>query len=107
MADFFNNRTSGYSDEYGFSLEAGADILEMFFVKADMKNLISTQNGDLISPEQLYSTFLNNTEYFAYGIEAGWKFLPPLGLSIGGDFAAGGENILAGPTIFGSIYANF
>lgn len=100
----FRNRNQSLSDDFRWYINGGISLLKVLAVKAEVSGLYSMQNGTKINPDELYGTFLNNTEYLAYGAELSWGLLPKLGLSVGVDLAAGGKNILAAPALYGSLY---
>ena len=101
----FNNRTEDFSDEGGFRLEGGVDFLRIFFAKVEFTSVFSLDNGDKVHPSNLYSLYLNNTQYNAFGGSVGVYLLPGrLGISLGADGAFSGTNILATPSYYGSVF---
>ena len=100
----FNNRNEGFADEFKWYVSGGVSLL-VFSVHAHVSGINALGNATRSgNPDQLYSTFLNNKSYLAYGGSIDWNILPILGVSIGTDLAAGGENILAGPSIYGAAF---
>ena len=99
-----NNRESEFSDEFAWYAGGGVSLL-LFSVEAQVRSLQAFDNASIsTNPALLYSAFLNNKEYLAYGGALNWHILPILGLSLGADFAAGGRNILATPSIYAAFY---
>ena len=100
----FNNRNEGFSDELKWYLSGGLSLF-VFSVQAHVSGLSALDNATFSgNPDLLYSTFLNNRSYLAYGGSINWHLLPILGISVGTDFAAGGQNILAAPAIYGAAF---
>lgn len=99
----FNNRTKDFSDEFHFTIEAGASIKESLFVALKFGVLQSFNNGDAVSSQT--GIFSNNLEYVSIGPEVSYLLNEKFGLSASVFSALSGQNILAKPAFnLGVVY---
>lgn len=94
----FNNRTEGFSDEFHWGLELGAQILsEKLWVITRINSVESLKNGTAAAFINSSSIFANNTEFISPSIELAYNVNKKWGFSASAGGAIRGEIIAAAP----------
>lgn len=95
----YNNRTSGFSDELRYGVEAGIATLDskLWFI-GRLNRVDSRKNGTLGNNSTGTSIFSNNAEYTSLGGEVSYKINEQFGFSAGITGAIDGRIILAAPS---------
>lgn len=103
----FNNRTSGFSDELRYGVEAGISTLNSkLWLIGRLNRVDSRKNGTLGNNSTGTSIFSNNAEYTSLGAEVSYKINDKVGLSAGIAGAIDGRIILAAPSYSVGIFVN-
>lgn len=102
----FNNRTKGFSDEFRWGAELGAQFKGKYFIIAKVDAVQSFENGD-VNPSQTGTLFSNNMEYISPSIELAAQNETGWGISISAAGAFAGQNVLAAPNFIAGIYRKF
>ncbi len=92
----YNNRTSGFSDEFRYSAELGYGGFKNFNLALKIYGVTSLQNGD-DGGGAGNGVFGNNVEYLSFGPEISYNLSDKLGVVSSAAFASFGTNILASP----------
>ncbi len=94
----FNNRTEGFSDEFRYQLEVGANLLNnKLWVIGRLNGSESFMNGDNASNTTNTSIFANNAEFVSPGLELSYYLTDRLGISVSAAGAVSGQLIAAAP----------
>ncbi|MEM8486329.1 MAG: transporter [Bacteroidota bacterium] len=93
----FNNRSSGFSDEFRFAAEAGYTVASKLTFSLKLRGVEPLRNGDDAVTGGTGGLYANNQRYLAYGGELSYKFTQKLGLSFSVEGATRGQNILSAP----------
>ena len=100
----YNNRTRGFFDEIGGYVHGGIHFFQHFLLEVSVDGLYPLQinkgHEPVYSNDSRYNTFLNDTQYLAYGANLDWNFFPKWSVSIGIDGASLSRNILAAHASF-------
>lgn len=102
----FNNRNSGFSDEFRYGIEGGYSFDKNISVILKFKGLQPLKNGD---PNKIggFGVLLNNQRYIAYGAEIIYKLTKNIGISAFYESGTAGRNIVSTPVYtFGVFFAN-
>lgn len=103
----FNNRSSGFSDEFRFSAEAGYTIGKKLTAIARLRGLEPLRNGDDSITGGTGGLYANNQRYIAYGAELAYMLTPKLGASFSVEGATRGQNILSAPAYQTGLFLDF
>ena len=95
----FNNRTSGFSDEFRYGFEAGLNIFNNKLTAiARFIGVKSFKNGLPSGESNNTSIFANNAEYLSFSPEIAWNIKDNWGLAAGVGTALSGKIIYANPS---------
>lgn len=104
----YNNRTSGFSDEFRFGLEGGANLFkERVVATLRLYGAESLKNGNL---EELISSttiFANNSEHLTFAPEIAYRIKDNWGVTAGFAKALSGELIFVDPAYSFGVFAQF
>lgn len=103
----FNNRTSGFSDEIRYGIEAGIALLDSrVWLIGRLNKVDSRENGSLGNTSTGTSIFSNNAEFTSLGGEISYKINDAFGVSAGIAGAIDGKIILAAPSYTVGVFVN-
>jgi len=103
----YNNRTSGFSDELRYGVEAGVATLDSkLWLIGRLNRVDSRKNGTLGNNSTGTSIFSNNAEFTSLGAEVSYKINDKLGFSAGITGAMNGRIILAAPSYTVGVFVN-
>jgi len=104
----FNNRSNGFSDEFRFGAEIGAQLFnEKLWVIGRLTGVESLKNGETAGTANTTSIFANNTEYVTVGGELAYNVGSDWGVSVGYAAAVRGEIIFAAPSYSVGVFTKF
>ncbi len=92
----FGIKNNNYSDDWRLNTELGFKPIKKLWIAGVIDIVSSTNNGNVVHPETLLQTglYVNNQEYFSYGLKGSFDIYKGLGLS-GAMFGAGSGNFVA------------
>ena len=93
----FNNRTSGFSDEFRYGVEGGYTVAEILTATFKVDGKMSLKNGDGTASGGTGGLFANDQSYLTYGGHLGWHITESFGLSAGITSAFYTRNTLSAP----------
>lgn len=94
----YNNRTSGFSDEFRYGIEVGAGLFnQKWWLIGRLNGVESMQNGSLAGDINSTSIFANNTEFTSWSFETAVYATKKLGFSASYSSAFRGRLIFAAP----------
>jgi len=99
----YNNRTKGFSDEFGYAIEGGYKIIENLTLIMRFHGQVSMKNGDQNVIGGLY-TYENNQQFIAYSAELVYKFSKNFGVKSYYESGGKGKNIISTPVISAGIF---
>jgi protein XagA len=95
----FNNRTKGFSDEFRYGIEIGAQLAnKKIWLIGRLVGVESLKNGETAINNNASSIFANNTEFLSVGGELAYNINENWGVSVSMMTATRGEIILASPS---------
>jgi hypothetical protein len=99
----YNNRTKGFSDEFGYIIEGGYKIIKHLTLIVRFHGKISMKNGN---PNVIggYGTYMNNQQFFAYNTELVYKVTKNFGVKGYYESGGKGKNIISSPVISAGIF---
>lgn len=99
----FNNRTSGFSDEfrYGFDLGYTGKKFNAIF---HLNSIMSFNNGSPAGANVNNGIFSNNLEMVLPSIEFAYELYKNFGVSVAAAYPLSGQNLLNSPSYKGAIY---
>ncbi|MCH7772851.1 MAG: hypothetical protein IH784_00375 [Bacteroidetes bacterium] len=92
----FNNRTSGFSDEFKYIIEGGYKFTKKLSLTLRFHGVVSFKNGDP-SVKGGFGIFSNNQEYIAYNAELVYKISDSFGINGYYESGTNGKNIISAP----------
>ena len=100
-----NNRSNGFSDEFRFGLEAGANLLNRrVWLIGRLNGSESFFNGETAATAITTSIFSNNAEYLSVGGEVNVYLTEKIGVSAGVAGAVSGRIIAAAPAYSAGVF---
>ena len=99
----YNNRTKGFSDEFGYAIEAGYKIIRNLTLIMRFHGQVSMKNGDSNVTGGLY-TYENNQQFIAYSAELVYKVSNNFGVKGYYESGGKGKNIISTPVISAGIF---
>jgi len=99
----YNNRTKGFSDEFGYAIEGGYKIIKNLTLIMRFHGQVSMKNGDSNVIGGLY-TYENNQQFIAYSAELVYKFAENFGIKGYYESGGKGKNIISTPVISAGIF---
>jgi hypothetical protein len=100
----FNNRTSGFSDEFRYEAEAGYTVAERLSIIAKLRGLEPLRNGDDDAESGAGGLYGNNLRYLVYALEAALAVGDAWGVSVSVQGATRGQNILSAPGFSAGVF---
>ncbi|MDX2248694.1 MAG: hypothetical protein SF052_18050 [Bacteroidia bacterium] len=101
----FNNRTSGFSDEFRFGVETGVQLFDNRLIAlVRVYGVKSLKNGSLADAITSTSVFANNSEHITVSPEVAWKFGKNWGVSATAGGAVYGRIIFASPAYSAGVF---
>ncbi len=99
----FNNRTEGFSDEFGYAAELGYTFKNRLLFIFRLRGVESLKNGESSGVGGML-LFANNQSYLSYGPEINYMITRMLGVSAGIEGATRGENVLSAPAFSAGFF---
>ena len=99
----YNNRTKGFSDEFGYAIEGGYKIIENLTLIMRFHGQVSMKNGNQNVIGGLY-TYENNQQFIAYSAELVYKVTKNFGVKGYYESGGKGKNIISTPVISAGIF---
>lgn len=103
----FNNRSNGFSDEFHYGFEIGANLFDKKLTAiVRLYGIKSLKNGDLGDQVNSTSIFANNSEHFTFSPELAFNFNKKWGVSATYATALSGRIIFASPSYSVGVFLN-
>ncbi len=99
----YNNRSKGFSDEFGYAIEGGYKIIKNLTLIMRFHGQVSMNNGDQNVIGGLY-TYENNQQFLAYSAELVYKVTKNFGVKGYYESGGKGKNIISTPVISAGIF---
>ena len=98
----FNQRSSGFSDEVDYGVEAGYTVANAWTIIGRVQGLESLKNGDATGGQLGFAG--NDQRYLLYGAELAYTHNDTYGFSVGVQNATRAHNVLSAPTFSIGIF---
>ncbi len=103
----FNNRSNGFSDEFHYGIETGANLFDKKLTAiVRFYGIKSFKNGDLGDQVNSTSIFANNSEHFTFSPELAFNINKKWGVSATYATALSGRIIFASPSYSVGVFVN-
>ncbi len=99
----FNNRTSGFSDEFKYIIEGGYKFTKELSLTLRFHGVVSFKNGDP-SVKGGFGIFSNNQEYIAYNAALVYNISDSFGINGYYESGTNGKNIISAPVFNVGIF---
>lgn len=99
----YNNRSKGFSDEFGYAIEGGYKIVKNLSLIMRFHGQVSMKNGNSNMIGGLY-TYENNQQFIAYSAELVYKFTKKFGIKGYYESGGKGKNIISTPVLSAGIF---
>lgn len=101
----FNNRTKGFSDEWRYGIETGANLFkDKLTAILRLNGVSSLKNGDTTAFGNSTSIFANNSEFVSFSPEIAYNITSKFGVSASVATALSGKIIFANPSYAVGVY---